>query len=376
MLDRKERESIQTSLAEFRLLNYNVLESMVDWVRLVSTDGTIVYANQSMKDALGYDIIGKKCFQSVGKDTPCTFCISKRSILYGEIVHKEEIIKGRYYSVISSPIRDVDGNIIGAVEVLRDVTRERRLEQQLVQKNAKMLQDIKFAEKIQRKILPKKGIYKTLKIDHLYVPCDMLSGDMFDVFYIDDDNIGIYICDVAGHGVTSSMMTMFVRQTMRVIKDDLKSPSKTLRELQRRFSTLELGPDKYFTIFYAVFNVKDNSLKYANAGHNCLPIKYNSYHVELLKMKGFPISQIFNEITYDENEIILSKKDRLLFYTDGIVEVRNRDGVEFGVDGIVNIIKENDSDILNRILGHVEEFRWGEQKDDYALLLIEVINGN
>jgi len=347
---------------------------MVDWVRLVSPDGTIVYANKSMKDALGYDIVGKKCFQSVGRDTPCTFCISKRSILYGEVVQKEEVIKGRYYSVISSPIRDSNGRIVGAVEVLRDVTRERKLEQQLVRQNAKMLQDIKFAEKIQRRILPKKGIYKTLKIDYLYKPCEMLSGDMFDVFYIDKDNIGIYICDVAGHGITSSIMTMFVRQTMRAIKDNLNIPSKTLTELQKRFSTLGLESDKYFTMFYAVYNVKDHNLKYANAGHNCLPIKYNSQSIEFLKMKGLPISLIFNDIFYEESEIILSKGDRVLFFTDGIVEVKDKDGNEFGVDRILDIIKTDDSDILNRIVGEVERFRCKEQMDDYALLLMEIMN--
>jgi len=374
MLDKKERKSIKKGLTEFRFLNYNVLESMVDWVRLVSPDGTIVYANKSMKDALGYDIVGKKCFQSVGRDTPCTFCISKRSILYGEVVQKEEVIKGRYYSVISSPIRDSNGRIVGAVEVLRDVTRERKLEQQLVRQNAKMLQDIKFAEKIQRRILPKKGIYKTLKIDYLYKPCEMLSGDMFDVFYIDKDNIGIYICDVAGHGITSSIMTMFVRQTMRAIKDNLNIPSKTLTELQKRFSTLGLESDKYFTMFYAVYNVKDHNLKYANAGHNCLPIKYNSQSIEFLKMKGLPISLIFNDIFYEESEIILSKGDRVLFFTDGIVEVKDKDGNEFGVDRILDIIKTDDSDILNRIVGEVERFRCKEQMDDYALLLMEIMN--
>ncbi len=374
MIDGKEKELLQKGLTEFCFLNYNVLESMFDWVRLVSRDGTIVYANKSMKEALGADIVGKKCFQSIGRKEPCTFCISRRSILNGEIVQKEEIIKGRYYSVVSSPVRDADGNIIGAVEVLRDVTRERKLEQQLVQQNAKMLQDIKFAEKIQRKILPKKGIYKTLRIDHIYKPCEMLSGDMLDVFHIDDDNIGIYICDVAGHGITSSMMTMFVRQTMRAIKDDLTSPSKALTELQKRFSSLELESDKYFTMFYAVYNIKDHSLKYANAGHNCMPIKYNSNSVEFLKMKGLPISLIFNEIYYEENKVILSKGDKLLFFTDGIVEVRDKNGNEFGVDKIVNIIKKGDWNILNRIIEAVEEFRWGEQIDDYALLLMEVID--
>lgn len=375
MLEKKEREFMQKGLSEYRFLNYNVLESMVDWVRLVSLDGTIVYANQAMKEALGYDIVGKKCYQSVGKDTPCTFCISKRSIMYGEIVQKEELIKGRYYSVISSPVKDADDKIVGAVEVLRDVTRERKLEQQLIQKNTKMLQDIKFAEKIQRKILPKRGIYKTLKIDYMYKPCEMLSGDMFDAFYIDDENIGIYICDVVGHGITASMMTMFVRQTMRAIRESIKSPSKALTELQRRFSSLGLGADKYFTIFYAIFNIKSNTFKYANAGHNCMPIKYNSNRVEFLDMRGLPISLIFNRISYEEKEIRLSKGDKVLFFTDGITEVRDREGNEFGVDRIIDIIKTNDINVLNKIVNHVEEYRWGEQVDDYALLLMEVIDG-
>ncbi len=62
----------------------------------------------------------------------------------------------------------------------------------------------------------------------------MLSGDMFDVYRIDEDNMGgIYICDVVGNGITASMMTMFVRQTMRAIKDDILSPSMALTELHK-----------------------------------------------------------------------------------------------------------------------------------------------
>ncbi len=117
----------------------------------------------------------------------------------------------------------------------------------------------------------------------------MLSGDMFDIYFIDEENIGIYICDVVGHGVTASMMTMFVRQTMRAIKDDILSPSAALTELHKRFVTLNLGADKYFTIFYGIYNIKNKQLKYSNAGHNCIPIRFNTDQVTLLKTKGgFP----------------------------------------------------------------------------------------
>ncbi len=164
----------------------------------------------------------------------------------------------------------------------------------------------------------------------------MLSGgDIFDIYYIDEDNIGIYICDVVGHGVTASMMTMFVRQTMRAIKDDILSPSRALSELHQKFIALDLDTDKYFTIFYGVFNTKDRSFKYSNGGHNCVPIKINDEEISLLKTNGFPISLIFNKVDYTEEEIKLSPGgDKILFYTDGITEAKNiHGGEEFEIDG-------------------------------------------
>ncbi|MBZ2174602.1 SpoIIE family protein phosphatase [Schnuerera sp. xch1] len=374
MLNRKGAKILENNLTEYDMLNYQVLESMADWVRLISYDGTILYANKAMKKALGEDLVGKKCYETIGRDEPCNFCISKRSIKSNEIVQKEEIVNGRYFSVLSSPFKDRNGNIIGAVEVLRDVTRERKLELELIEKNTKMVKDLRFAKKLQRRILPKKGIYNKLKIDHLYKPSEVLSGDVFDVFHIDDNNIGMYICDVVGHGVTASMMTMFVRETMRSIKDEVVNPSIALTKLHKRFRSLNLGTDKYFTIFYAVFNAENNHFKYANAGHNCIPIKYNSNDIDLLKTKGFPISLIFNKVYYEENDIILNKDDKILFYTDGITEVKNVDRVEFGVDNVIDIIKKSDDDVLKCIVNSIEKFRWGEQEDDYAILLMEVLD--
>ena len=73
------------------------------------------------------------------------------TLLTGEVLQKEEVIKGKYYSVKSSPIKNSEGNIVASVEVFRDVTRERRLELELVNKNAKMINDLEFAKRIQER---------------------------------------------------------------------------------------------------------------------------------------------------------------------------------------------------------------------------------
>ena len=374
MLNKEDINLFNKKMREYSVLNYQVLESMADWVRVVDYEGNILYANKSMKDSVGNNIIGMKCYRAHGKTEPCGFCISRRSIETRETIQKEEVIMGKYFSVKSSPVLDEDGEVIAAVEVFRDVTRERKLELELIEKNTKMSNDLLFAKRLQNRILPKAGIYDNIKIEHLYKPCEMLSGDMFDVYYINEDNIGIYICDVVGHGVTASMMTMFVRQTMRAIKDDILSPSTALKELHKRFVALDLGSDKYFTIFSAIYNLKDKSFKYSNAGHNCIPIKFNSNEISLLKTNGFPISLIFNEVDYRENEINLKRGDNILFYTDGITEVKNIHGEEFGMERIIQIIEENKKDILNKIVYNVENFRWGEQEDDFAMVLMEVLN--
>lgn len=364
---------LDADINDYGVLNYHVLEGIADWVRVVNKDGIIIYANKSMKDELGENIIGIPCDESHCGLNSCNFCITKRSLETGEIIQKEEKIGSKYYSVKSSPVKDANGEIYAAVEVFRDVTRERKLEQELIGKNKKINRDLQFAKRIQEKILPRKGIEEGVKLDYIYKPSEILSGDMFDMFNIDDENIGIYISDVSGKGIAASMMTMFIRQTMRVMKDDINSPSDALKELHKRFLSLNLEVDNYFTIFYGIYNRRTNTFRYANAGHNCMPIRFNDTDLDLLYNKGYPIISLFDKIVYEEKHIQLTKGDKVLFYTDGITEARDTSGREFGLDEVLKIIKKYPDNILNIIEDNIINHSWGEQQDDFAIVLLEVI---
>ncbi len=373
MLNKENLDAMENKIDDYSMLNYHVLESMADWVRVVDNRGDVIYANKTMKEALGVEMVGFKCFKVYGKKTPCSFCVTERSIYTGEVVQKEEIINGRYFSVKASPVTNSRGEIIAAVEVFRDVTRERKLENELVLKNKKMSKDLGFAKRIQEQILPNKDLLENLFIDYIYKPSEMLSGDIFDVFQIDDENIGVYIADVSGHGVAAAMMTMFIRQTMRSIKDSITKPSKALSELYRRFMSLDLEVDKYFTIFYGVFNKNTYEFNYSNAGHNCVPIKYTKDSMEMLEIKGYPIAILFKEMEYKEKSTKLALGDKILFYTDGITEAKDKTGKEFGIESVVEIIKNHDKNILEEIDKKIIDYSWGEQQDDFAIMLMEVI---
>lgn len=373
MLSKKDINQIEMEIEETGMLNYHVLESMADWVRVVDKDKNIIYANKAIKNALGQDLVGVKCYNADSKDRACNFCITERTISTGEIVQKEDIIQGKNFSIKSSPVINREGEIIAAVEVFRDVTRERRLELELIRKNKRMIRDLTVARKIQEKLLPTVGTRYNLDIDYIYSPSEMLSGDIFDIFSVDEDHLGVYIADVSGHGVSASMMTMFIRQSMRSIKDEILSPSQALKKVQSEFYKLKLEVDSYFTIFYGVFNKNSYEFTYSNAGHNCLPIVYNNQgKIDLLELKGYPILSLFEKVDYEEKSVRLKKDDMLLLYTDGITEVRDKDGNEFGTEGVVDLIKNNTEISISEIEDNIIHFSWGELEDDIAIVRLIV----
>ena len=238
-----------------------------------------------------------------------------------------------------------------------------------------MNNDLEFSKRLQQRILPKKEKIQNLNLDYIYKPSETLSGDMFDMYSIDKENIGVYISDVVGNGVSAALMTMFIRQTMRLMRDDPTKPSNVLRELHRRFLSLGLEAEYYFTIFFGIFNTKTKKLKYVNACHNCMPIKYNRKkgNLDVLENKGYPISSLLEDISFEEKEVQVYQDDKILFYTDGVTEARDYTGREFGLNRLIDVIKENSVDTLASIEETVFKHSFGEIEDDFALLLLEII---
>ncbi len=370
-------EKLQIELLKQKIFFENIMSGMKDWVRVVDINNRVIFMNKPMKEQLGNNE-GKACHIALGKNSPCENCIKNKTIFEDKVIIKEEIVDGRIYSVISSPMKDEKDKVTSVVEVFRDITEEKKMESRLLQQNSKMKNDLNFAKQLQHKILPENKVYyNALKIESLYLPSEILGGDVYDVIEIDKDNIGIYIADVSGHGVTSSMMTMFIRQTLKNLDRDATDPEITLKYLSRRYRELNIDDQYYITIFYGVYNKSNKLFTYSNAGHNCMPIIIGKNEVTEIKQPGLPICSIVDEDGYKKRTIKLDKGDKILYYTDGITEARNIKSEFFGNENIMELCRSNKDkdikDLLKIIIDKVNTFSGENIQDDIAIMIGEIV---
>lgn len=354
----------------------DILDGMHDWVRVIDRDNSVIFINRSMEEGLCVeDLSGKKCYELLGRDSPCENCITRKTVFEGQTHKKEEVFNNRIFSVMSSPIVADDGNIHYAVEVLRDVTKEKELENRLLNQNIKLQHDLDMARKLQMQLLPRNIQFPQLDFAYLYHPCAELSGDMINIFQIDREHIGVYIADVSGHGVSASMLTIFL---ISVLNKKSLSPSRALYRLFKQFNTSGFDKNSYITVFYAVYNTKTHMLRYSNAGHNCIPIICGSHGIKRLFMPGTPVSNWMNNPRYYDESVRLIPGERLFLYTDGVADQwMEEPGKIINDTNIINIIKDNGID-LNIALNLVARYVYkqldtigAKQRDDITMALVQ-----
>lgn len=355
----------------------SIINGMYDWVRVLDRDDNILFINKAMADAIGGEPVGSKCYSALGRKEPCENCTSRKAIFDGKAHEKEEIINNRIYSVMGSPVKNEQGEVIAVVEVLRDVTHTRQLQNKLIQQNKILQDDLNMAKKLQCSLLPKRLPEDKIKFSFLYKPCEALGGDFLDIYMIDEDHVGLYIADVSGHGVPASMLTVFLRST---IDKKTLSPAKALTGLYHEFNKSDFDHDFYITVFYAVIDIKNNTMTYSNAGHNVCPIIFSPGKFEILMAPGIPISNWVDTPQYTEKSVPLTGGDRLFLYTDGIIEMKNPQGEQYGEEKLLQILLNSVSEpngTLKEIVDNACEFAEITSSnvipDDITMALLEIV---
>lgn len=348
--------------------NFFILNSMEDWVRIIDDRGDVAFINSALENALKNSPKLKEYLD----ENIDLFLSNSNSLIKNTTMIEEKLIDGKYYSIKSSPIY-LEDMFTGTIEVYRDITSESMLKIDLYNANKAMLDDIRFVRKIQSSILPKNSTYGKLKLSGIYDPSDDVSGDLYDLIKIDENRSAFYIADVMGHGVKASIMTMFLKVTMSAIFDKHPhySPSKVFLNLRKKFTKLQIDSSQYFTAWLGIFDSRDDSLVFSNAGHNCPPLIYSKENsqAEYLLVNGRMISNIIEPDTYIEKKLYLQDGDKILFFTDGAIEAKNEEGREFGLERLRDTFAEGTS--LGFVHEKISHYNWQEMADDLTLALIE-----
>jgi phosphoserine phosphatase RsbU/P len=226
-----------------------------------------------------------------------------------------------------------------------------QLNDEISRRNAQMVRDLEAAAKVQRSLLPADdAALAAAEIAWRYVPCQKLAGDFLNVFPLDDEHAGLFVVDVSGHGVPSSLMAVTVGRflTPKVSEQSLlvrqgpdgrvvvATPAEVATQLNRLFQADEFS-GLYFTMLYGVLHLPTGRLDYVSSGHPALLRAPAAGDVEFHGAEGFPIGFV-PDVEYAQKTLQLAPGDRIYLYSDGVTEAMDKDQEPLGEQALAECI--------------------------------------
>lgn len=355
-----------------------VIEEMDYMVRVMDSDHNVIYMNKKMREEFGHTL-GHICYSLFGRSDQCEHCVTKESMETGKPGIKNVPLGDRFYNVISSPVHIENGENY-SIELLSDITEQKKMEDELLRHYEKLKADIEFAKHIQIRALPIDGTYwNAVEINSVYDPSEDLGGDLFDVIRMNARESLFYIADVSGHGITSSLLTIFLRQMIRGQVGERKTNlMEILNLLQKSYNELGVDKEQYLTILFCLYNKDKKEATFLNAGHNCMPIIINTTgNVREVGVSGLPVCNLLKESFHQEITVPVETGDRIILYTDGITEASNEEKEAYGTERVLRTVNENQGldgkTLARKVIDEVAQFTGQSVADDMAILIAKLL---
>jgi sigma-B regulation protein RsbU (phosphoserine phosphatase) len=281
------------------------------------------------------------------------------------------------FDFLTKPIefQDLEITMNRTLQHVRQLKESLRLQQELVA----LQQELDIARRIQQSILPENiPTLLNLDIQVRYLPMAAVGGDFYDFYVTDEKELGVFVADVSGHGVPAALIAAMVKVAFSLQKPSANDPSKVLSSMNQTLS----GKYKkhYLTASYVYLDLEKRKLYHASAGHFPLLVwKKQEQKLQQLQPQGIVIG-LAPEIHCPSVEVELTPGDRMVLYTDGILESRNKAGEIFGEERFLNLIQEKQdlsaSEFADFVLKHLAD--WSDRKegfeDDLTLIVLDVLS--
>lgn len=253
-----------------------------------------------------------------------------------------------------------------------------RLFQENLEKQ-RMEEELSIARDLQMSMLPAVcPEVKGFKIAAHSIPAREVGGDFFDFIAMGDRKVGFVIGDVTGKSVSGALVMSAARSVFRMLSEEHADVKDIMVRANRR-TKKDIKSGMFVALLYAVLDSEEKRVTLCSAGQT-QPILFSASlgEASLVETTGdtFPLG-ILEDADYEETQVPLSEGDKLVFYTDGIVEAMNEKEEIFGFENLIETVKDlgklEADELLHEILDRVKEFVGGaEQHDDLTLIVVSV----
>jgi sigma-B regulation protein RsbU (phosphoserine phosphatase) len=415
--DITQRQLAETKLKNSEALYHSLVETLPQNIFRKDLTGRFTFGNQQFCKTLGLkleEIVGKTDHDFFPVELAQKYQADDRLVIETGNPHEtveEHRPPGRgkmYVQVVKTPLYGADGQVIGLQGIFWDITEQRlsqervrqahallaQSEKELQAKNMQMTEDLNTAREIQLTMLPQQypafplpGLAgrNALDFTHRYLPAGSVGGDFFTISALSETEAAVFVCDVAGHGIRSALVTAMIRALVEELKQLATDPGQFMAKLNRDLYSIlrHTGTPLLTTAFYLVADWKKGTARYANAGHpKPLHVQRSAKRVSPLTNasgKSQPALGLFEDAVYQTTEKALTAGDLVVIFTDGLSEVQNASEELYTEALLMDAMKQRiglgASALFDDLLEEIKRFSQGTGfSDDVCLVGIELAN--
>lgn len=414
--DVTQRRTVEERLRKSEALYHSLVETLPQNIFRKNLVGRFTFGNQQFCKTLGRslgDIVGRTDFDFFPPKLAEKYQQDDRNVLetrqpYDTVEEHQPPGHGKIYvQVVKTPICDADGKVLGLQGIFWDITQQKLADEKIRKANAELDQsrkelrgkneemedDLRMAREIQMTMLPQsypdfpRSISQpesAFKFTHRYLPTGTVGGDFFTISALSETLASVFVCDVAGHGIRSALVTAMIRALVEELKPVATDPGQFLSKLNLDLCAIlkNTGSPLLTTAFYLVADAETGRVSFANAGHP-KPVRISRQKgvAQVLTVPGTrpqPALGLFENARYVASSAELSPGDVLVLFTDGLVEVHNRNEDLWTEEQLLSSLQSRaclpPEQILQELLAEIKDFSEGSNfTDDVCLVAMEFV---
>ncbi|MFQ6112524.1 MAG: SpoIIE family protein phosphatase [bacterium] len=247
--------------------------------------------------------------------------------------------------------------------------KELATQQEMIQK------DLNLAQQVQHSLVPKPILLPQIEVNVKYMPMIGVGGDFADLYYDGEENVYLTLVDVTGHGITAALLVNRVCSEIRNMVREHKEPRSILYSVNNFIFHAFEGMAMFLTMFSGVVNLRKCSFMYAGSAHPAIILwRRRTNKFEKLESQNVIIGyEKRAENKFVQDITMLGPEDKIIMYTDGIIEAEDAHGKQLGINGFINFFKStiylSVSDIIESIIEGIEDYTPNPIKDDVYLII-------